>query len=154
MDDDLVYDDAFLRDILSRTRVIALVGATDKQDRPAFSVMKYLQSEGYRVIPVNPAFAGRQILGETVYADLFSVPLAIDLVDVFRRSEFAGAAADAAIAVGAKTLWTQLGVRDDAAAARAKAAGLDVVMNRCTKIEIGRVASDRASRARRGSPLD
>jgi len=144
MDDDLAYDDAFLRGVLSRTRVIALVGATDKWNRPAYFVMKYLQGKGYRVIPINPALEGKELLGETVRADLKSVPVPIDLVQVFRRSEFAGAVADAAIAVGAKTLWMQLGVRDDAAAARATAAGLDVVMNRCPKIEYGRLAGELA----------
>jgi predicted CoA-binding protein len=141
MTDDLAYSDDDLRDILSRTHVIALVGAAKKSDRPAHYVMKFLQGRGYRVIPVNPVFAGEEILGERVYADLKSVPEPIDLVDVFRRSEFAGAVADEAIAVGAKVLWMQLGVRDDTAAARAKAAGLRVVMNRCPKIECERLAA-------------
>jgi O-acetylhomoserine (thiol)-lyase len=142
MTDDLAYSDDFLRGILSRTRSIAVVGASAKWNRPSYFVMKYLQSKGYRIIPVNPSLAGQEILGETVYADLAAVPVPIDIVQVFRRSEFAGAIADEAIAVGAKTLWMQLGVRDDAAATRARAAGLDVVMNRCPKIEYGRLAGE------------
>ncbi len=142
MTDDLAYSDDFLREILSTTRTIAQVGATNKRDRPAFFVMKYLQGKGYRVIPVNPALAGEEILGERVHSDLQSVPEPIDFVQVFRRSEFAGAVTDAAIAIGAKTVWMQLGVRDDAAAERARAAGLKVVMNRCPKIEIQRLASE------------
>jgi predicted CoA-binding protein len=140
MTDDLAYSDDCLHEILSHARTIAQVGATQKTHRPAFAVMKYLQGKGYRVIPVNPAFAGEEILGERVYPDLKSIPVPIDLVQVFRRSEFAGAVTDEAIAAGAKVVWMQLGVRDDAAARRAKAAGLKVVMNRCPKIELDRLA--------------
>jgi predicted CoA-binding protein len=142
MTDDLAYSDEYLREILSRTRAIAQVGATQKSNRPAFAVMKYLQGKGYRVIPVNPAFAGEEILGERVYPDLKSIPEPIDLVQIFRRSEFAGAVVDEAIAAGAKVVWMQLGVRDDAAAERAKATGLEVVMNRCPKIELDRLAGE------------
>jgi predicted CoA-binding protein len=142
MTDDLVYSDDYLREILSRTRTIAQVGATQKSNRPAYVVMKYLQGRGYRVVPVNPAFSGQEILRERVYADLKSIPEPIDLVQVFRRSEFAGAVTDEAIAKGAKVLWMQLGVRDDAAAERAKAAGLEVVMNRCPKIELDRLVGE------------
>ncbi len=142
MTDDLVYSDAYLRQILSRTRVIAMVGASANWNRPSYFVMKYLQGKGYRVIPVNPGLAGQELLGETVYADLASIPEKVDLVQVFRRSDQAGPIADAAIAIGAKTLWMQLGVRNDEAAARAKAAGLDVVMNRCPKIEYGRLGGE------------
>jgi O-acetylhomoserine (thiol)-lyase len=140
--DDLAYSDDYLREILARTRTIAQVGATQKSNRPAYLVMKYLQGKGYRVFPVNPAFAGEEILGERVYPDLKSVPEPIDLVQVFRRSEFAGAVTDEAIAAGAKVVWMQLGVRDDAAAQRATAAGLDVFMNRCPKIELDRLAGE------------
>ncbi len=142
MTDDLAYSDEELREILSTTRVIAQVGATNKWIRPAFAVMQYLQGKGYRVIPVNPAFAGEEILGERVYPDLKSIPAPIDLVQVFRRSEFAGAVTDEAIAKGAKVVWMQLGVRDDAAARRAQAAGLKIVMNRCPKIELDRLARE------------
>ena len=142
MTDDLAYSDDYLREILSRARTIAQVGATQKSDRPAFAVMKYLQDRGCRVIPVNPAFAGEEIFGERVYPDLKSIPVPIDLVQVFRRSEFAGAVTDEAIAKGAKVVWMQLGVRDDAAAERARAAGLEVVMNRCPKIELDRLAGE------------
>ncbi len=142
MTDDLAYSDDYLREILSSTRTIAQVGATKKWNRPAFFVMKYLQSKGYRVIPVNPAFAGEEILGERVYPDLKSIPDPVDFVQVFRRSEFAGEVADEAIVKGAKVVWMQLGVRDDAAAERAKVAGLKVVMNRCPKIEYGRLAGE------------
>ena len=142
MTKDLAYSDDYLREILSRTRTIAQVGATQKSNRPAFAVMRYLQGQGYRVIPVNPAFVGEEILGERVYADLKSIAEPIDLVQVFRRSEFAGAVTDEAIAAGAKVVWMQLGVRDDAAAERAKAAGLKIVMDRCPKIELDRLAAE------------
>ena len=101
--------------------------------------MAYLQRHGYRAIPVNPNAAGETILGETCYAALADIPEPIDMADIFRRSELAGAAVDAAIAIGAKIVWMQLGVRDDQAAARAEAAGLEVVMNRCPAIEIPRL---------------
>jgi len=133
------YDDAYLRGILSTVRTIAMVGASPNWTRPSFFAMKYLQAKGYRVIPVNPTAAGQTILGETVYASLAEVPVPVDMVDVFRNSEAAGPIADEAIAIGAKVLWMQLGVRNDEAARRAEAAGLKVVMNRCPKIEYGRL---------------
>lgn len=133
------YLDDFLRDILSSVRRVALVGASAKTDRPSFRVMKYLQSEGYSVIPVNPTLQGQKILGEAVYGDLASIGEPIDMVDIFRRSELAGAVVDEAIACRAKVVWMQIGVRDDAAAERARRAGLTVVMNRCPKIEIERL---------------
>jgi predicted CoA-binding protein len=135
----LVYDDDFIRGILRRTKAIAMVGASTNWTRPSFFAMKYLQAKGYRVIPVNPAAAGQDLLGETVRASLKDVDVPIDMVDVFRASEHVGPIADEAIAVGAKTLWMQLGVRNDEAAAKAKAAGIDVVMDRCPKIEFGRL---------------
>ncbi|MDA0366887.1 MAG: CoA-binding protein [Proteobacteria bacterium] len=136
------YDDTYIRAILRETKIIAMVGASSNWNRPSYFAMKYLQRKGFRVIPVNPREAGKEILGETVYASLAEVPDKIDMVDVFRYSEAAGPVADEAVAVGAKILWMQLGVRNDAAAARAEAAGLKVVMNRCPKIEFGRLSRE------------
>jgi predicted CoA-binding protein len=133
------YPDDYLRDILQGTRTIAVVGASPRRARPSHGVMSYLQRHGYRAIPVNPNAAGDTINGEKCYATLAEVPEPIDMVDIFRRSEAAGAAVDQAVAVGAKFVWMQLGVRDEAAAARAEAAGLKVVMNRCPAIEIPRL---------------
>jgi len=136
------YEDDYIRGILRETEVIAMVGASSNWNRPSYFAMKYLQRKHFRVIPVNPREAGNKILGETVYAALADIPDKIDMVDVFRNSEAAGPIADEAIAVGAKTLWMQLGVRNDAAAERAEAAGLRVVMNRCPKIEFGRLSRE------------
>ena len=133
------YPDDYLRDILTSARTIAVVGASPRRERPSHGVMAYLQRLGYRTIPVNPFATSGTINGETVYASLAEVPEPIDMVDIFRRPEAAGAIVDAAIAVGAKIVWMQLGVRDDAAAARAEAHGLKVVMNRCPAIEIPRL---------------
>ena len=133
------YPDPYLREILTGMRTIAVVGASPRPERPSHGVMAYLQRRGYRAIPVNPNAAGATINGETCYARLADVPEPIDMVDIFRRSEAAGAAVDQAIAVGAKVIWMQLGVRDDAAAARAEAHGIKVVMNRCPAIEIPRL---------------
>ncbi len=135
----IAYPDSYLRAILERTRVIAMVGASPNPRRPSYFAYKYLRERGYRVIPVNPAAAGTDLLGETVVADLESVDAAVDMVDLFRRSEEALALTRSAIRIGAKTVWMQLGIRNDAAAALAAAAGLDVVMNRCPKIEYGRL---------------
>ena len=133
------YPDDYLRDILENVRTIAVVGASPRRERPSHRVMAYLQRRGYRTIPVNPNAADGAINGERCYASLAEVPEAIDMVDVFRRTEVAGGVVDEAIAKGAKVVWMQLGVRDDAAAARAKAARLKVVMNRCPAIEIPRL---------------
>ena len=140
------YSDAYLREILRDCRVIAMVGASPNWNRPSFFVMKYLQAKGYRVIPVNPVAAGKEILGEPVYARLADVPRPVDMVDIFRNSAAAAAIVDEATALapdtGFKVIWMQLGVRNDAAAARAEAAGLKVVMNRCPKIEYGRLSGE------------
>ena len=115
------YPDPFLSDILTSVRTIAVVGASPRRERPSHRVMAYLQRRGYRTIPVNPNAAGDTINDEYVYASLAEVPEPIDMVDIFRRTEAAGGAVDEAIATGAKIVWMQLGVRDDAAAARAEA---------------------------------
>jgi predicted CoA-binding protein len=133
------YPDHYLRDILTSVRTIAVVGASPRRERPSHGVMRYLRRHGYRTIPVNPNAAGGSINGETVYARLADVPEPIDMVDVFRRTEAAGGVVDEAIAAGVRVVWMQLGVRDDAAAARAEARGLKVVMNRCPAIEIPRL---------------
>jgi uncharacterized protein len=133
------YSDVYLRDILTSVRTIAIVGASPRRERPSHGVMAYLQRRGYRAIPVNPNAAGIKINGETCYARLADIPEPIDMVDVFRRAEMAGGVVDEAIAAGAKVVWMQLGVRDDDAAARAEAHGLQVVMNRCPAIEIPRL---------------
>ena len=136
------YPDAKLRRILADVRVIALVGASSNWNRPSYFVMKYLQGKGYRVIPVNPALAGRELLGQRVYASLRDIPEPVDMVDVFRASDQVDPIVDDAIAIGARVLWMQLGVRNDEAGARAEAAGLEVVMNRCPKIEFGRLGGE------------
>jgi hypothetical protein len=128
-----------IRTLLRETKTIALVGASPRPERDSHDVMAFLQSRGYRVIPVNPVCAGETILGERVHASLAEIELPIDLVDVFRNSEAAGPVIDEAIAVHAKAVWTQLGVVNESAAARARAAGLQVVMDRCPKIEIPRL---------------
>lgn len=126
-------------DLLNETRTIALVGISDRPDRPSYGVMKTLQDHGYRVLPVNPQLAGEHVHGEFVWARLLDIGVPIDLVDIFRRSEAAGEAVDDAIAAGAKAVWMQLAVIDHEAAARAEAAGLKVVMDRCPAIEIRRL---------------
>jgi predicted CoA-binding protein len=136
---DLRYADADIRRILEEVKTIAMVGASMNEMRPSYFAMLYLQGKGFRVIPVNPRYAGQTLLGETVHADLASLPVVPDMVDVFRRSEDASPIVDEAIRIGAKVVWMQLGVRHDQAAAKAEAAGLKVVMNRCPKIEYGRL---------------
>src|ERR1700744_1541307 len=136
------YSDSKLRSILERGKTIALVGASANWNRPSYFVMKYLQGKGYRVIPVNPGIAGKPLLGEMAYASLRDIPDKVDMVDIFRRSEDAPPIVDDAIAIGAKVVWMQLGIRNDAAAAKAEAAGIEVVMNRCPKIEFGRLGGD------------
>ncbi|MGA3002329.1 MAG: O-acetylhomoserine aminocarboxypropyltransferase [Acetobacteraceae bacterium] len=140
--DPIPYTDAKLRRILSSVRTIAMVGASSNWNRPSYFVMKYLQGKGYRVIPVNPGTAGQQQLGEKIYASLRDIPDKIDMVDIFRASDQVGPIVDDAIAIGAKVVWMQLGVRNDAAAEKAEAAGIEVVMNRCPKIEFGRLGGE------------
>jgi len=138
------YPDDKIRRILRQVRTIAMVGASDNWNRPSYFAMKYLQQKGYRVIPVNPKVAlnGGEILGEKVYADLRDVPDAIDMVDCFRAGPSIPPIAEAAAEIGAKVLWMQLGIRNDAAAATAEAAGLEVIMDRCPKIEYGRLSGE------------
>ena len=128
-----------LRRILSENRVLAVVGLSADWYRPSFFAAKYMQEHGYRVIPVNPRYAGQEVLGEVCYAGLKDIPHKIDLVDVFRRSEDVMPIAEDAIAIGARALWQQIGVRNEAAAAAARKAGLDAVLNRCVKIEHARL---------------
>jgi uncharacterized protein len=136
------YDDALIRRILREHKTIAMVGASANWNRPSYFAMKYLQEKGFRVIPVNPKEAGKQILGETVRASLAEIPEKVDIVDCFRSADAIPAIAEEAIAIGAKVLWMQLGVRHDEAARKAEAAGLTVVMNRCPKIEYGRLSGE------------
>jgi predicted CoA-binding protein len=133
------YTDGYLRGILGEVKTIAMVGASSNWNRPSFFAMKYLQHKGYRVIPINPGAAGQIVLGEKVYASLREIPDKVDMVDIFRNSAAAGPIVDDAIAIGAPIVWMQLGVRNDEAAAKAEAAGRRVVMNRCPKIEYGRL---------------
>lgn len=132
--------DEDIRDLLQSIRTVAVIGASDRPDRPSYGVMKVLQDHGYRVFPVNPQITGEQVHGEYVWRDLSQIGVPIDMVDIFRRPEAAGQAVDEAIAAGARAVWMQLGVINEAAAARAEAAGLKVVMNRCPAIEIRRLA--------------
>ena len=131
--------DEDIKALLEETRTIALVGASDRPHRPSHGVMAALQRHGYRVIPVNPQITGEHVLGEFVFRDLHQLGDSIDLVDIFRRPEAAGEAVDEAIAIGAKAVWMQLGVINHEAAARAEAAGLKVVMDRCPAIDIPRL---------------
>ena len=131
--------DEDIKALLEGARTSAVVGASDRPDRPSYRVMRALQDHGYRILPVNPMITGEHVHGEYVWRELSQLGDPIDIVDIFRRSDQAGEAVDQAIAVGAKAVWMQLGVRDDAAAARAEAAGLQVVMDRCPAIDIPRL---------------
>lgn len=131
--------DEDITELLANARIIAMVGASDRPERPSNQVMKFLQEQGYRVIPVNPTITGEHVHGEYVWRELAQIGEPIDIVDIFRRSSEVGPIVDQAIAVGAKAVWMQLGVVDEAAAMRAEAAGLKVVMDHCPKIEILRL---------------
>ena len=128
-----------LRRILRTHKTLAVVGLSANWYRPSYFAAKYMQEHGYRIIPVNPSYKGKEILGEKVYSSLREIPEKIDIVDCFRKSEDIGPIADEAIAIGAKVLWMQLGVMNAAAADKARNAGLEVVQDRCVKIEHGRL---------------
>jgi hypothetical protein len=138
------YDDLYICCILNTVKSIAMVGVSANESRPSFFAFKYLLERGYRMIPVNPGQAGKEILGQKVYAKLADIPEPVDMVDIFRGSQFAMGVVDEALAMKPrpKVIWMQLTVRDGAAAAKAEAAGLKVVMNRCPKIEYGRLSSE------------
>jgi uncharacterized protein len=140
------YSDDYIADILSSARTFAFVGASANTSRPSYFAMKYLIGKGYTIVPVNPGLAGKEILGQKVYASLSEVPGPVDVVDVFRGSDAALEIVREALRVkdklGLTTIWMQLGVRNDEAAAEAEAAGLKVVMNRCPKIEYGRLSGE------------
>ena len=132
-------DISTLRRILRENRVIAIVGLSADWFRPSHFAAKYMQEHGYRVLPVNPRYAGKTVLGERCYAGLREIAEKVDIVDVFRKTEDVMPIAEDAIAIGAKVLWQQLGVRNEAAAAKARAAGMESVMDHCVKIEHGRL---------------
>ena len=138
------YSDATIKRILKGVRTIAMVGASNNNARPSYFVLKYLISRGYRLFPINPGLAGKDILGAPVYAKLADVPEPIDMVEIFRNSAAAASIVDEALKLEPlpKVIWMQLGVRNDEAAARAEARGVEVVMNRCPKIEYGRLSGE------------
>ena len=138
------YSDEVIRHILRETKTIALVGASNNDSRPSWIVLKYLKERGYTLYPVNPGLAGQEILGMPVYASLKDVPQPVDMVEIFRNSQAAGPITDEALAlpVKPKVIWMQLSVRNDEAAARAEALGVTVIMNRCPKIEYGRLSGE------------
>lgn len=138
------YDDALIRRILREVKTIALVGASANEARPSWIVTKYLIDRGYDVIPVNPGLAGQTLFGRMVYGSLKEIPKPIDMVEIFRNSEAAGPITDEALALDPlpKVIWMQLSVRNDEAAARAEARGVTVIMNRCPKIEYGRLSGE------------
>ena len=140
------YSDDYIAEILSSVQTFAFVGASANTSRPSYFAMKYLLGKGYKIIPINPGMAGKEILGQKVYAVLKDVPAPVDMVDIFRPSDAVPAIVDAALAererLGLKVIWMQLGVVNEQAAAKAEAAGLTVIMNRCPKIEYGRLSSE------------
>ncbi len=136
------YSDAYIRDIHLSNRVFAVVGASAKTTRPSYFVLKYLLAKGYDAIPINPGLAGKTIADRTVFASLCAIERAVDVVDIFRNSDSAFGITEEAIGLGAKVVWMQLGVRNDDAARLAEDAGLKVVMNRCPKIEYGRLSGE------------
>ena len=135
--------DEDIRDLLTSARTIAVIGASDRPERPSYGVMKFLQDWGYRVLPVNPQITGEHVLGEFVWRELAQIGVPIDIVDIFRRPDAVDEAVEQAIFVGAKAVWMQIGVINEEAAAMAEEAGLKVVMDRCPKIEIPRLAVPR-----------
>src|SRR3954468_22745716 len=141
-----IYSDALIARILRSVKTIAMVGASPNEVRPSYFAMKYLLDKGFKIIPINPGQAGKDILGQRVYARLSDVPASVDMVDIFRNSEAAGPITDEVLAnkdrLGVKVLWMQLGVINEEAAKRAEAAGLTVIMNRCPKIEYGRLSGE------------
>ena len=138
------YSDSYIRGILNTVKTIAMVGISPKDIRPSYFAFKYLLERGYRMIPVNPGQAGTEILGQKVYARLSDIPEPVDMIDMFRASQHAPALVDEALSMNPRpaVIWMQLGVRNDAAAAKAEAGGMKVVMNRCPKIEYGRLSSE------------
>ena len=138
------YPDAYIRGILNTVKTIAMVGISPKDNRPSYFAFKYLLERGYNMIPVNPGQAGKEILGRKVYARLADVPEPVDMVDVFRAAQYAPQIVAEALALKPppQVIWMQLGVRSDEAAVTAEAGGLKVVMNRCPKIEYGRLSSE------------
>ena len=138
------YSDAYIRGILNSVKTIAMVGISPKENRPSYFAFKYLLERGYRMIPVNPGQAGKKLLGQSVYARLSDIPEPVDMVDIFRASEHALPIVEEALTLDTKpkVIWMQLSVRNDEAARLAEAAGLKVVMNRCPKIEYGRLSSE------------
>ena len=135
-------NDDLMREVLTATKTIAVIGASDKAHRASYGVMQFLQGKGYRCIPVSPRLAGQTLLGEKVYAKLADIPEPVDMVDMFINSEAAGSLTDDAIAIGAKAVWMQLGVINEAAAERARAAGLKVIMDHCPAQEWSRLQLD------------
>jgi uncharacterized protein len=138
------YADSYIRGILNTVKTIAMVGVSPKDNRPSYFAFKYLLERGYAMIPINPGQAGKELLGRTVYAKLAEVPEPIDMVDVFRAAPYATGIVEEALALKPRpqVVWMQLGVRNEEAAARAEAGGMKVVMNRCPKIEYGRLSSE------------
>jgi len=138
------YDDSYIRGILNTVKTIAMVGASAKDNRPSYFAFKYLAERGYNMIPINPGLGGKELLGRKIYARLAEVPEPIDMVDIFRASKYALPVVEEALTLNPRprVIWMQLGVRNDEAAALAEANGMKVVMNRCPKIEYGRLSSE------------
>ena len=138
------YPDSYIRGILNTVKTIAMVGASEKENRPSYFAFKYLLERGYTMIPVNPGQAGQAMLGQKIYARLAEIPVPVDMVDIFRSSQYATAIVEEALALVPRpqVIWMQLGVRSDEAAALAEANGMKVMMNRCPKIEYGRLSSE------------
>ena len=138
------YPDSYIRGILNTVKTVAMVGASEKENRPSYFAFKYLLERGYRMIPVNPGHAGQTMLGQRIYARLADIPEPVDMVDIFRGSQYAPAIVQEALALNPQpqVIWMQLGVRSEEAATLAEANGLKVVMNRCPKIEYGRLSSE------------